>query len=113
MLFLNIILTPLISAIICGLGGNLIGYRGSKEISTFILIFTCLFSFYMFYLVGSCNAPYYLTFGTWINSDILNIKWFFFFDSLTLTIRVIINTVSALVYIYSASIYIFNLWQVD
>ena len=102
-MYIQIILIPLLSAIVCGLGGKFIGYRGSKVISTISLIYTCLLSFIAFYSVGLLKAPYYLTLGTWINSDILNVEWSFLFDSLTVTMLVVVNTVSALVHLYSTS----------
>jgi len=63
-MYIQIILIPLLSAIVCGLGGKFIGYRGSKVISTISLIYTCLLSFIAFYSVGLLKAPYYLTLGT-------------------------------------------------
>ena len=41
--------------------------------------------------------------GSWIQSDILQVDWSFLFDSLTVTMLVVVTTVSLLVHIYAAN----------
>jgi proton-translocating NADH-quinone oxidoreductase chain L len=103
-MFIEIIFLPLISSLVCGLAGSrFIGCRGVRLVSTSFLIITCLLSFYAFYLVGLLKNPYYISLGTWITSSTLNVDWSFLFDSLTVTMLVVVNTVSAVVHMYSSS----------
>jgi NADH-ubiquinone oxidoreductase chain 5 len=58
-------------------------------------------SFLLFYEVALCKSPVYLELFYWINSETLNLKWAFVFDSLTVLMCVVVSVVSFLVHIYS------------
>ena len=57
----SIILLPLLSSIACGFFGRLLGYSGSKVLSTSIIGFTFLLSIFSFYSVGLKQDPTYIT----------------------------------------------------
>jgi NADH:ubiquinone oxidoreductase subunit 5 (subunit L)/multisubunit Na+/H+ antiporter MnhA subunit len=78
-------------------------FRGIKIMSIAAAAITCYLSFYVFYQVGLLKNPYYLVLGTWVNSDTLYVEWSFLFDSLTVTMLVIVTTVSLLVHVYASS----------
>jgi len=63
-MFINIILLPLLSAIICGLMGRSIGYQGAKFLSTSVIGFTFLLSIIAFYRVGLNQNPFYIKLGS-------------------------------------------------
>lgn len=96
-----IILLPLISFICCVQFGWLIGRRGSAYLATFIMFLTvccvCLF----FFKTSFHQKLYFLSFGTWIYSDALNVDWGFYYDNLTLAMLLVVTIVSALVHLYS------------
>jgi len=63
-IILNIIFLPILSAILCGFFGRLLGYSGAKLVSTTLISTTCLLSYYAFYVVGFLKNPYYVVLGS-------------------------------------------------
>lgn len=102
-MYLSIIILPLAGSAICGLFSRKIGFKGSAIVSIFTMLPTFLFSLYSFYEVGLLKNPFYINMGSWIQSDILQVDWSFLFDSLTVTMLVVVTTVSLLVHIYAAN----------
>ena len=102
-MYLSIIILPLASSVICGLFSRKIGFKGSAIVSIFTMLPTFLFSLYSFYEVGLLKNPFYINMGSWVQSDILQVDWSFLFDSLTVTMLVVVTTVSLLVHIYAAN----------
>ena len=100
-MYITIIVLPFISFIITGLGGRYLGSIGACKITTFSLVASLLFSCLSFYEVALVGSPAYLNSATWINSGALNVDWGFMFDSLTVSICVIVTFVSTLVHLYS------------
>ena len=101
-MFLGIIILPLLSSIACGLFGRSLGYLGAKILSTLLIGATCLLSLFSFVNVGLMKNPYYILLGSWINSDLLYVNWSFLFDSLSVTMLVVVTSVSFLVHMYSS-----------
>jgi proton-translocating NADH-quinone oxidoreductase chain L len=111
--YLIILFLPLFSFAYCITYGRCVAYysqlnnfkglEGIKVISIATSVITCFLSFYVFYQVGFLKNPYYLVLGTWINSGTLYVEWSFLFDSLTVTMLIIVSTVSALVHLYASS----------
>lgn len=97
----SIILLPLLSSIACGFFGRLLGYSGSKVLSTSIIGFTFLLSIFSFYSVGLKQDPTYITICSWIKSDLLQVNWSFLFDSLSVTMLLVVSFISFLVHLYS------------
>jgi NADH-ubiquinone oxidoreductase chain 5 len=56
---------------------------------------------FIFYEVAFLGCFVYIKLSPWINSDILNIDWGFMFDSLTISMCVIVTFISLLVHLYS------------
>lgn len=100
----SIIFIPILSAIACGFFGRFIGYNGAKILSTSLISFTCFISCYSFYIIGLVeNTSFSIVLGSWINSDLFYVDWSFLFDSLTVTMLVVVTSVSSLVHLYSSS----------
>jgi len=101
---INIIFLPVLSAIACGLFGRFVGFYGAKIISTTLISITCFLSCYSFYIIGLLKTPCNgILLGSWINSDIFYVDWAFLFDSLSVTMLVVVTFVSSLVHLYSSS----------
>jgi len=96
-----LVLLPIISAIIIGLFGRFIGYRGVKSFSVYIIFLCNFLAVYYFIFLFQTNNLNLIKIGTWLQSNILIINWGFYFDSITCTILVVITTISSLVHLYS------------
>jgi NADH-ubiquinone oxidoreductase chain 5 len=100
-MYLSIILLPLISTLLVNSLGRFLGEKGSKFITTSLILITNIFSFIAFYEVGLSSSPCYITLSTWIDSEMFHNSWGFIFDSLTVVMLIVVTTVSLLVHIYS------------
>nr|YP_009295185.1 NADH dehydrogenase subunit 5 [Dasya binghamiae]AOH77197.1 NADH dehydrogenase subunit 5 [Dasya binghamiae] len=100
-MYLTIIFLPLIGSLITGFGGRWLGYYGASLISTSCVSISMVLSLLGFFEIGLANNNIYLTISPWISSGIFELSWSFLFDSLTITMLVVITTISTLVHIYS------------
>jgi NADH-ubiquinone oxidoreductase chain 5 len=100
-MYLLIVFLSLIGSCLAGLFGRYLGPWGSAIISTgclFLSLFLSLFAFYEVALVG-CFV--YIKLSPWISSEVLNVDWGFMFDSLTVTMCVVVTFISSFVHLYS------------
>jgi len=65
------------------------------------LLITFLISVFAFYEVAIIGCSVYIKFVPWIDSELLNVDWGFLFDSLTVTMCVVVTFISSLVHLYS------------
>lgn len=100
-MYLLIVALPLIGSLISGFGGRWLGRYGSCIFSTTCVIFSAILSIMAFYEVGLGNSPCYITLMPWIESGVLLVNWGFLFDSLTVTMLVVVTFISSLVHVYS------------
>jgi NADH-ubiquinone oxidoreductase chain 5 len=100
-MYLIATLLPLVTAILVGLFGRFIGYRGVQVFSTCMLFLCNLLIIYIFILVFQTNNFNFIKIGMWVHSNLLVINWGFYFDSVACVILVIILTISSLVHLYS------------
>jgi NADH-quinone oxidoreductase subunit L len=94
-----ILLAPLIGALICGFGWRLIGERASQVITTGLVFLAAFLSWIIFLTHDGVTEQIHLL--TWIQSGTLDTEWSIRLDRLTAIMLVVINTVSALVHLYS------------
>jgi proton-translocating NADH-quinone oxidoreductase chain L len=99
MIFL-IIVFPFFGFLISSLFGKFIG-KGSCLVTTLNAFIACFLSCFFFVKSVYLGISYKYILISWIQSDILNVQWGFLFDSLTITMCVIITFVSFLVHLYS------------
>jgi len=97
----NIIFLPIISSLIVGLYGNVLGKKYSIRISIIGIILTMLCCLYTFYQVGLNHQIIDITLYSWIKLEYIDLKFGFLIDSLTATMLIIITIISCLVHIYS------------
>jgi NADH-ubiquinone oxidoreductase chain 5 len=100
-MYLNIVFLPLCGSLFAGLGGRFLGPKGSSLVSTGCLGLTALLSLFAFFEVGFIGSKCIFRLIPWINADLFNVSWGFLFDTLTVTILVVITFISFFVHMYS------------
>ncbi len=112
MIIQAIVFLPLIGALIAGLLGRQIGHRPSEFITTGLLIVAAVLSWIVFIpvafgdgLVGASGdghaAVLKVEVMRWIQVGDMDLRWILRVDTLTAIMLVVVNTVSALVHLYS------------
>ncbi|MCC2600999.1 NADH-quinone oxidoreductase subunit L [Sphingopyxis yananensis] len=99
-----IVFLPLLAALVAGLGHHVIGKTASKMITTGALFISAALSWPIFlsFINGTGEAGV-VTVLQWVQSGTLSFNWELKIDTLTAVMLVVINTVSALVHLYSWS----------
>ncbi len=102
-MYLSIIVLPILGSLVSGLLGRKVGVTGSHIVTCGSLIICSLLITIAFYEVGLCGSPVYINIGTWLDSEILDISWEFYFDQLTVSLGLAVIYCSTLIHIYSIS----------
>ena len=99
---LVIVFAPLLAALIAGLGNRMIGNVAAKSVTTGALFLSAGLSWPIFlgFLSGSETAEVVQVLK-WVESGTLSFDWSLRVDTLTAIMLVVINSVSALVHLYS------------
>src|SRR6266702_8093199 len=100
-MYLSIIILPLLSSLVSGFLGRKIGVTGSQLITCSSLIITSILITIAFYEVGICGSPVSIDILNWLDIEILNITWSFYFDQLTVSLGLAVIYCSTLIHIYS------------
>lgn len=100
-MYLLLIFLSIIGSCLAGLFGRYLGPWGSSIITTSCLFLSLLLSFFAFYEVAFVGCCVYIKLATWISSDVLHVDWGFMFDSLTVSMCVVVTFISFLVHVYS------------
>ena len=97
-----ILFLPLIGFLVAGLFGRAIGAKASEYVTSGLMIVVALLSWVAFVTVGfgEGHASSQVLFR-WMNSGDFNVDWSIRVDTLTAVMLVVVNTVSALVHVYS------------
>ncbi|MBL4645280.1 MAG: NADH-quinone oxidoreductase subunit L [Rhizobiales bacterium] len=97
-----IVFLPLIGFLIAGLFGRALGHRNVEYLTSTLVVISALLSWVAFYQVGlSHGQSFTIPILAWINSGDLSVSWALRIDTLTVVMLVVVNSVSALVHIYS------------
>ena len=97
-----IVFLPLLGFLLAGLFAKSLGTKGCEWITTGLLIISAVLSWVAFFSFGFSDAPAEtITVLRWVSSGDLNVNWAFRIDTLTVVMLVVVNTVSALVHMYS------------
>jgi NADH-quinone oxidoreductase subunit L len=94
-----ILFAPLIGALICGFGWRLIGEKAGQVITTSLVFLGAALSWYIFLTFD--GETQHVPILDWIVSGTLHTEWAIRLDRLTAIMLVVVNTVSALVHLYS------------
>ncbi|MHB2169229.1 NADH-quinone oxidoreductase subunit L [Alsobacter sp. R-9] len=96
-----IVFLPLVGFLIAGLFGRVIGDRASEVVTTALLMAAALLSWIAFFTVGYGHGATRVQVAQWMVSGDLVVDWAFRVDTLTAVMLIVVNTVSALVHLYS------------
>jgi NADH-quinone oxidoreductase subunit L len=97
-----IVFLPLLGFLIVGLFGNALGAKASEYITSGFLVIAAVLSWVAFFSVGFGHGEVFtVPVLRWIQSGGLEASWALRIDTLTVVMLVVVNTVSALVHIYS------------
>ncbi|MEF3047498.1 NADH-quinone oxidoreductase subunit L [Pseudotabrizicola sp. L79] len=94
-----ILFAPLIGALICGFGWRIIGERPGQIITTSLVFLAAFLSWIIFLTHDGETQHIHLL--TWIQSGALDTEWAIRVDRMTAIMLVVVNSVSALVHLYS------------
>jgi len=100
-MYLLIVFLSLIGSFLAGLFGRYLGSWGSAMITTSCLFLSLFLSFFAFYEVALIGCPVYIKLSTWISCEVINIDWGFMFDTLTVSMCVVVTFISSFVHLYS------------
>ncbi len=90
---------PLIGALLCGFGWRFMGERAGQVLATALVFLAAFLSWVIFLTFDGETQQIHLL--TWIQSGTLDTEWAIRLDRLTAIMLVVVNTVSALVHLYS------------
>jgi NADH-quinone oxidoreductase subunit L len=99
---LIIVFAPLVAALIAGLGNRMLGNVAAKSVTTGALLLSAGLSWPIFLgFIGGTESAEVVQVLKWVESGTLSFDWALRVDTLTAIMLVVINTVSALVHLYS------------
>lgn len=94
-----ILFAPLIGSIIAGFGWRVIGEKAAQYLTTGILFLCCALSWIVF--LSFDGVPRHIPVLDWVVSGDFHAEWSIRIDRLTAIMLIVVNTVSALVHMYS------------
>jgi len=96
-----LIFLPLKGSCLAGLFGRYLGSTNSTIVTTTCLFLSFLASIFSFYEVALRSCFVYIKLATWISLELVNVDWGFLFDSLMVTMCVVVTFISFLFHFYS------------
>ena len=96
-----IVFFPLLGFLIAGLLGSVIGARASEIATTGLMLAAAAISWVVFFDVGYGGGGKIHLITSWIRSGSFEVDWALRVDTLTAVMLVVVNSVSALVHLYS------------
>jgi NADH-quinone oxidoreductase subunit L len=100
-MYLLIPFFPLVSALLAGFGGRLIGAKNAAYATTILVALTFCTSFACFLNVGLNGESVAIKLGDWFTCGLLELHWGFLFDPLSVSVICVVSGVSSLVHLYS------------
>ena len=94
-----ILFAPLLGSLICGFGWRILGEQAGQVIATALLFLAAILSWAVF--LGFDGETRHIELFRFIQSGSLDTSWAIRLDRLTAIMLIVINTVSALVHLYS------------
>ncbi|MGY6645438.1 MAG: NADH-quinone oxidoreductase subunit L [Salinarimonas sp.] len=96
-----IVFLPLLGFLIAGIFGRMIGPRPSEIVTTSFVAISALLSWVALFSVGFGDGATTVRIANWMVSGDLAVDWALRIDALTVVMLVVVNSVSALVHVYS------------
>jgi proton-translocating NADH-quinone oxidoreductase chain L len=100
-MYLPIVFLPLVGSSLAGLGGRFVGPTGASLITTTCLLLSLFLSCLCFYEVALCGSPCHIHLLDWFDSAAFVGSWGFLFDTLTVTMCIVVTFVSSCVHLFS------------
>ncbi|EJF88718.1 NADH-quinone oxidoreductase subunit L [Bartonella tamiae] len=101
-MFYAIVFLPLLGFLIAGLGGKTLGVRGAELVTCTFMVIVAVLSWIAFFNIAIGNGSVVnVPVLHWLSVGNLSFNWSLHIDTLTAVMLVVVNTVSALVHIYS------------
>jgi NADH-ubiquinone oxidoreductase chain 5 len=100
-MYLSILILPLLGSVVAGLLGRKIGVSGAHFMTSTCLFLSAGLATVAFYEVVLSSSPVTINLGSWIESELMFIKWEFLFDSLSVSMLIPVLYISGLVHIFS------------
>jgi len=100
-MLLFIVFLPFLLFIVISAFGRFLGQKGVSIMSPILMGINSILAFISFYKVGILGETTYITLGTWIDCGLFVVNWGFMFDSLTVSMFILVVPVSFLVQLYS------------
>nr|YP_007890739.1 NADH dehydrogenase subunit 5 [Jakoba libera]AGH24233.1 NADH dehydrogenase subunit 5 [Jakoba libera] len=100
-MYLTLLFLPILSSLTVLSFGRSIGKWGSCILSVASVVLCSIFSWICFYEVGLCGSVCRVELFPWFHSELVETNWGFLFDSLTVTMLIVVSTISSIVHIYS------------
>jgi NADH-ubiquinone oxidoreductase chain 5 len=102
-MYLSIIFLPLLGSIFSGLFGRFLTPKGAACVSILGISLACVISTILFFEVGLSGSPCYIKLSPWLDCEMFDACWGFYFDSLTVSMCFTVTLISTLVHLYSTS----------
>ena len=100
-MYISILILPFLGSLVSGLLGRKIGVTGSHIITCTCLILSSILATLAFYEVGICGSPVTIEVFNWMDIELLNVSWCFYFDQLTVSLGLAVIYCSTLIHIYT------------
>jgi NADH-quinone oxidoreductase subunit L len=94
-----ILFAPLVGAILCGFGWRIIGEKAGQVLTTSLVFLAAILSWIVFLTFDGETQHIHIL--NWIQSGSLSSEWSIRLDRMTAIMLVVVNSVSALVHLYS------------
>ncbi|MET3590113.1 NADH-quinone oxidoreductase subunit L [Bartonella silvatica] len=102
MMYYTIVFLPLLGFLIASIGGKTIGDRTNELVTCSFMVIVAILSWVAFFNIALGHSPVVDVFVlNWVNVGGLTFDWALHIDTLTAVMLIVVNSVSALVHIYS------------
>ncbi len=98
-----VLIFPILGSILSGLFGKYFGRSGSAFLSTLGLFLTMLIGFVLFYEICICQSIVSLKLYNWFLLDLYSVEIGLFYDTVSVTMIVVITIISFFVHLYSTA----------
>lgn len=100
-MYLLVLYFPLINFLLISLFGRFFGTKGVNLLSLINMFLTLIISYLIFFEVVVRGSLCFFKLFSWFNLGLLNISWGFYFDPVSSTMLIVVNTISFFVHFYS------------
>lgn len=102
-MYLLTLILPVVSFLILGIFGRFIGRVGSAVFATSLIGLAASFALLAFYEVAISGVVVHYQLAPWIELGPISLSWGFLFDSITVSMLVVVLSISFFVHLYSSS----------